>query len=602
MCSLLKSWNPLVNVALFPGAYVRSTYTAQSVAQCEEGQGLEGARVLFIPVRPDPVASLCFAVPAVVPAVLVPNPDRCAQIVVIYFHGNGCDAGNVTPCGFYEAKEFNAHYLIVEYPRYGLGVGLPSESCVNNVAKAVFSFVEGSLGVDHSQIVISGRSIGTGPACFLASYMEKLNKKPAALILHSPYTSIRNAGAELVGPISNGILNRWENWKNLSDNTDGVQVVSSPVLFLHADNDVIIDCSHSQLLHQARLDGGYTSALFIQRSNPKLIKGHNYFDYDKDYLYPVRMFLKRVLPPNLASITLPDNVLSAMSIMPENFKPGSTIKYMNSAVLGLSWLLCPVTLCLECVAGCSATALLHGELYLNGAETVNKFDYDPNPSAGRPKGFTDNYFVKALFAIFTTGSVEFNFENEESLKQKSSENLTAKKAVVMSANKAASSPRILYKSVDGTENPLHQTTLSNEFGLEMSAPAENDNETVTSSSKHSYPNEIIIEEMAVRPRRRRRMLDGGGVALGGDKTIAKVVGGGEAINPMVALEMESAGVTDSSIVSDSESEDSDDDSIYHSRSNDTADDMGSNGDGSRVSSPHKAKKQISRRKLDYVPG
>ena len=41
----------------------------------------------------------------------------------IFFHGNACDLGDIRKCAEYEAKAYNAHFLVVEYPRFGLSHG-----------------------------------------------------------------------------------------------------------------------------------------------------------------------------------------------------------------------------------------------------------------------------------------------------------------------------------------------------------------------------------------------------------------------------------------------------------------------------------------------
>ena len=67
-------------------------------------------------------------------------------------------------------------------------------------------------------------------------------------------------------------------------------VIKSPVLLLHADNDKIINCNHSRLLHQYRTMLSLPSELFIQASTDTFVKGHNFFDYEKDVLQPAKVF------------------------------------------------------------------------------------------------------------------------------------------------------------------------------------------------------------------------------------------------------------------------------------------------------------------------
>ena len=58
----------------------------------------------------------------------------------------------------------------------------------------VFSFITDDLHWEPKDIILFGRSIGTGPACHLAA-----KKKPGALLLMSAYTSIRAVVKSLVG-------------------------------------------------------------------------------------------------------------------------------------------------------------------------------------------------------------------------------------------------------------------------------------------------------------------------------------------------------------------------------------------------------------------
>lgn len=61
-----------------------------------------------------------------------------------------------------------------------------SES-IKQDAETVYKFMVNELEMEESDIIICGRSIGSGPACFLS---EKYN--PACLVLISANTSIKD--------------------------------------------------------------------------------------------------------------------------------------------------------------------------------------------------------------------------------------------------------------------------------------------------------------------------------------------------------------------------------------------------------------------------
>ena len=86
------------------------------------------------------------------------------------------------------------HILSIEYPGYGIYKGSPSASQILSDAKKVFEYLTGCLKVDPKDILLFGRSIGTGPATELAAI-----KDPGALMLMSGYTSLREVVASIVG-------------------------------------------------------------------------------------------------------------------------------------------------------------------------------------------------------------------------------------------------------------------------------------------------------------------------------------------------------------------------------------------------------------------
>mmetsp|Transcript_94322 Transcript_94322/g.272624 ORF Transcript_94322/g.272624 Transcript_94322/m.272624 type:complete len:464 (-) Transcript_94322:164-1555(-) len=90
----------------------------------------------------------------------------------IFFHANGCDAGqcledmNTLRDG---GLNGDAVVLAPEYPGYGvLREYEPSVAGINMVAQAAWRYCREELGFSASQIMIWGRSIGSGPATELA--------------------------------------------------------------------------------------------------------------------------------------------------------------------------------------------------------------------------------------------------------------------------------------------------------------------------------------------------------------------------------------------------------------------------------------------------
>jgi len=82
----------------------------------------------------------------------------------------------------------------MEYPGYSVYYQEKSSTTIELDSVTLFDYFVNSIGINPKDIAVCGRSIGSGPACYLA---EKRN--PGAVILISPFTSIKNTVKSLVG-------------------------------------------------------------------------------------------------------------------------------------------------------------------------------------------------------------------------------------------------------------------------------------------------------------------------------------------------------------------------------------------------------------------
>ncbi len=118
-----------------------------------------------------------------------------------------------------------------------------------------------------------GRSIGSGPAVYLAA-----NRSPCALILISPFKSIRETASSILGVFKFIIAERFKN-------IDIIEKVTCPLLLIHGQKDNLIPFTHSIELSK-RTSGPYELML------PEDMD-HNEFNLYEDFLEPISNFLKR---------------------------------------------------------------------------------------------------------------------------------------------------------------------------------------------------------------------------------------------------------------------------------------------------------------------
>ena len=193
--------------------------------------------------------------------------------VVVYFHGNAEDVGLCYNLMDHVRSALMVHVLAVEYPNYGVYPGETSAQRLIEDAERVFDFLTHECQLSSHSIILFGRSIGSGPATWLASHTE-----PCALILMSAYTSIRAVARHLFGALTQYFLA--ERFNNLVLMPE----VTCPTFLVHGQKDTLIPYTHSQALLE--VCGGLSSLVMPRDMD------HNGFDYVEDLTKPLARFWK----------------------------------------------------------------------------------------------------------------------------------------------------------------------------------------------------------------------------------------------------------------------------------------------------------------------
>lgn len=131
------------------------------------------------------------------------------------------------------------HIVLVEYPGYSIYNTDKDADKLQDDALIVYDYLTNELNVDTNNIYIYGRSIGTGPALFICS-----KRKPAGLILMSPFTSIQAVAEVRVGKLLKFLIS--ERFINI----EYIKHVTCPILFIHGQQDTLIPFSHTIKLKQ----------------------------------------------------------------------------------------------------------------------------------------------------------------------------------------------------------------------------------------------------------------------------------------------------------------------------------------------------------------
>lgn len=198
--------------------------------------------------------------------------DLGSARLLLYFHGNAEDIGYAYELMDRLRVTLGVHVLCVEYPKYGLYKAVISERRIKEDAENVFDYLTGFAGLSPNQIIVFGRSIGSGPACWLAS-----KRNPCALALMSAYTSLRSVVRSVAGKLSAYFVK--ERFRNI----DLMPSIRCPTFILHGQKDTLIPYSNAQRLHE--LVEGITMLILPENMD------HNEFDFFDNLALPFADFL-----------------------------------------------------------------------------------------------------------------------------------------------------------------------------------------------------------------------------------------------------------------------------------------------------------------------
>jgi len=159
--------------------------------------------------------------------------------VVLYFHGN---AGSLKSWGEVAPDFMQRGYDIVipDYRGFGKSTGrIESEKMLLKDAETAYDYVKKNFS--ENQIILYGRSIGTGMAVHLAR-----TNRPRMVILESPYLSLLDLAARHYSLVPRPLLNLLLRYPLRTDLW--IADVACPVYLFHGEKDTIIPFNESERL------------------------------------------------------------------------------------------------------------------------------------------------------------------------------------------------------------------------------------------------------------------------------------------------------------------------------------------------------------------
>ncbi len=193
-------------------------------------------------------------------AVYLENPQ--AKLTILFSHGNAEDLGNVLPF-MQQFRALGYSVLMYDYRGYGTSEGSPSARKTYQDIEAACRWLVDEKKIDPKTIIVQGRSVGGGPATWLAAHREV-----GGLVLESTFVSAFRV--KTIVPIT-----PWDKFNNLRH----IKQTTCPVFVMHGRNDQVLPFWHGKKLYEAAPGGKMHLWIDDARHNDyAYVAGTDYFD------------------------------------------------------------------------------------------------------------------------------------------------------------------------------------------------------------------------------------------------------------------------------------------------------------------------------------
>ena len=197
-------------------------------------------------------ASTLMTVPVGTATVQVSTHPHAGSAALIYFGGNAEDVSLDVPdlVGAFPSRAIH----VLHYPGYGGSSGSPSQEAIFADSLALFDRVH----AEHPNIIVVGRSLGSGVAIWIAS-----QRRVSHLIMVTPFDSLADAAEEHYPfvPVRWLLRDKFESWRYAPQ-------VAAPTRIIVAGDDEVVPRSSSDRL-RARFRDGIVSYVVVPKA------GHN---------------------------------------------------------------------------------------------------------------------------------------------------------------------------------------------------------------------------------------------------------------------------------------------------------------------------------------
>lgn len=193
-------------------------------------------------------------------AIYLKNPQ--AKQTILFSHGNGEDLGSVLSL-LEEFRRIGFSVLAYDYHGYGTSEGKTNEQNTYLDIQAAYLYLTKNLDISPQNIILYGRSIGSGPTIELARQTSV-----GGVILEAPMVSV----FRVITVVPLFPIDTFRNYQKIAD-------IKAPILFIHGVNDKTIPIWHGKYLYNlAKSPKHFFPVEGANHNNVMVVGGNKYLE------------------------------------------------------------------------------------------------------------------------------------------------------------------------------------------------------------------------------------------------------------------------------------------------------------------------------------
>ncbi|ELR13238.1 alpha/beta hydrolase, putative [Acanthamoeba castellanii str. Neff] len=215
------------------------------------------------------------------------------RFTILFSHGNAEDIGQLNDWLGYMCRTFSVNVLSYDYRGYGLHPGVPTEASCYADVEGAYDLLTKEFKIPPSRIILYGRSIGSGPTCYLGQRLcalARAQSRPSSWLSPSmfcrgvpsgdddsdPMSAMLPAGFVLQSPIASAIRVVSTTLAMLPVdifvNVNRIGKIEIPTMIIHGTDDEVVPYWHG-------------TELYAKAGNPYKGAGHN--NVECDFMAPL---------------------------------------------------------------------------------------------------------------------------------------------------------------------------------------------------------------------------------------------------------------------------------------------------------------------------